>query len=510
MKTVKVVVPIDYDRDIQRYLTSTNDVELIDVQKKTFDLNSYDHGPRLRELGNEFEEIIDHFDVKKRAPKKTVKIDDRNFKTVLQSLESLEENVLKKLNHNIDRTSLAEKELEKNKSIIEIAKNLIPFGFSFEDLADERPYFSILVGRMENKRISRFKWNLDAITDGNYLLKESPLEANFSFIAVGYLERYQDAINRLLVAYGFEKYSIPERITGSPEKVVQRSQENIKKLKERLAELQEEAEQLIKEHGAEILAYAEQIDVEINYRKIDTILRKTSKNATFWGWISKKSMKHLQKTVNNYTEDNALIEFSSPVFEETEYPSKTSVPKAIRVYDGLVNTYGTPGYNEYNPALLIAIFYPIIFGIMFADVGHGLLFALLGVYGLTLQNKKLDPSTGFGDELKSYFKGGAWLMIASGLVSMVWGVLFGSYFGVTHYVAPNLVPEALWFSPEHGPVAYSPTTSVVTLMLELSLLVGMIHMTVGYILRLATNIRKKHFLEAIFVTGMLIIFHWTL
>ena len=147
-----------------------------------------------------------------------------------------------------------------------------------------------------------------------------------------------------------------------------------------------------------------------------------------------------------------------------------------------------------------------MFGIMFADVGHGLLFALLGVYGLTLQKKQLDTSS-FMDEIKNYFKNGAILMIVSGIVAMVFGVLFGSYFGVTHHTA-NYVPEALWFSPEgHG--LHNGATPII-LMLELSLLVGMVHMTVGYVLRFLKNVREKHYGEAFFVTLMWAIFHWGL
>lgn len=519
MKTVKVVVPIDYSRNLQRFLSTTENIDIIDVQKKPFDINSFENGDKVRKYKEDFDRVIEHFEIKDKLTKtKTVKIDESELGIVLKNTATLSADVITKLRQLEDRIILAEQELEKNKSVIEIAKNLIPFGISFQDLDDENPYFQVIVGRMESKRVPRFKWNLDAVTDGNYIFKETSSDKNYAFLAIGFLERYHEEINRVLIAYGFEKYSIPERITGDPLKVVERSENKIEELETKIKDLKNEASTIIEEFGSEILAYAEQMEIEENYLKIQNMMRATKRNVSLWGWVPQKKMKNFEKSVLNVTEKNAIVEFSKPVFEESEYPTKTSVPKFARVYDGLVSAYGVPGYNEYNTALLLQIFFPIMFGIMFADVGHGFLFTLVGIWGLTMRNKKLDTSTFMG-ELKNYFKGGYMLIIVSGIAAMFFGVLFGSYFGITsHYAlwkpaSGNLedavtLPGAIWFSPE-SPDLYNGASTVI-LMLELSLVIGMIHMTIGYVLRFIQNIKHKHYTEAILVTAMWAIFHWGL
>ncbi|HUU78988.1 MAG TPA: V-type ATPase 116kDa subunit family protein [candidate division Zixibacteria bacterium] len=507
MKTVKVVIPKTYSRHLQRYLSTTDNLEIIDAQKKPFDINSFENGAKIKNLSEKFDEVVEHFDIKKKVSKRQlIKIDDSELGPVLKDAEMISKETIEKLSQINDRITLAEQELEKNRSAIEVAKNLIPFGFSFEDLDDERPYFNIIVGRIEATRVPRFKWNLDAITDSNYVFKVSQSKGNYSFVAIGFLERYQDDINRLLAAYGFEKSSIPERISGTPEKVIKKSEAKIVDLEHKIVDLKKEADLIIKNKGAEVLGYTEQFQIEQNYLKIANMMRDSKRNVTFWGWVPEKQMKKIEKDIQKTTENNALIEFTKPVFEESEFPTKTSVPKFARIYDGLVSAYGVPGYNEFNSAILLQIFFPIMFGIMFADVGHGLLFALLGVYGLTLQNKKLGMDS-FMDEIKGYFKDGAMLMIVSGVVAMIFGVLFGSYFGVTYHAA-EFVPKPVWFSPE-GHEFYNGASPVI-LMLELSLLIGMIHMTIGYVLRFIKNIRQKHYLEAICVTLMWSIFHWSL
>ncbi|NHJ87400.1 MAG: hypothetical protein FK734_18200 [Asgard group archaeon] len=506
MKTVKVVVTQDAVRTLQRFLSTCNDIEVIDVQKKQFDINSFEYGPKIRDLNADFAKVIDHFKIKEKFGKSKIKINDYELKTVLKDVEDLYQDAVLKLKQIDERIILGNQELEMNKSIIEIAKNLIPFGFSFEDLEEDGTYFSIIVGRLEAKRVPRFKWNLDAITDGNYVLKDTKSEGNYSFMAIGFLERYQDDVNRLLAAYGFEKYTVPERVSGNPEKVVKKSTELIALLEDRIKELNKEAEAIINDRGQEILAFNEQLDFEQNYLKISNMMRHTKRNATLWAWIPQKRMKPFESGILKITNNNAIVEFSKPVFEESEYPTKTSVPKFARIYDVLVNAYGTPGYNEFNTAILLQIFFPIMFGIMFADVGHGLLFMLTGFWGLSLKNRKLG-GTGFMDEIRGYFRSGYMLIIVSGFVSMIFGVLYGSYFGGTHEIA-SYIPKPIWFGPE-GHELHNGATPVI-LMLELSLLIGMIHMTIGYILRFISNIRHKHYTEAFLVTLMWTIFHWSL
>ncbi len=508
LKTVKVVVPQENTRSLFRFLSTCDDLDIIDVQKRPFDIGSFDHGSEIKELHENFDKVIEHFEIKDKVGRvKKVKIEDQKISTVLKNIEQMSKDIIVKLNQIDERIILAEQELMKNKSVIEIAQNLIPFGFSFEDLDDERPYFSVIVGRLDTKRIPRFKWNLDAITDSNYVLKESKSKGNYSFIAIGFLERYQEDISRLLVAYGFEKISIPERISGSPEKVVQKNKVKNERLVEKIKELKKEADSIIDKHGSEILAFSEQLAIEENFLKISNMLRHTKRNATFWAWIPQKKTSKFEKGIKLATDKSTIVEFSKPVFEESEFPTKTSVPKFARIYDSLVSAYGVPGYNEFNTAILIQIFFPIMFGIMFADVGHGLLFTLLGVYGMTLRNKKLGTDS-FMDEIKGYFKSGYMLMIVSGIAAMIFGVLFGSYFGATHHVA-DWVPQAIWFSPEDTEHLYNGASSVI-LMLELSLLIGMIHMTIGYVLRFINSSKHNHYIEAFTVALMWASFHWAL
>lgn len=46
----------------------------------------------------------------------------------------------------------------------------------------------------------------------------------------------------------------------------------------------------------------------------------------------------------------------------------------------IVVTYGTPTYKEVNPTTFNIVTFPFLFGVMFGDIGHGLLLFLFGIY----------------------------------------------------------------------------------------------------------------------------------
>jgi V-type H+-transporting ATPase subunit a len=48
------------------------------------------------------------------------------------------------------------------------------------------------------------------------------------------------------------------------------------------------------------------------------------------------------------------------------------------VFQEIVNTYGIPSYKEANPAVFTCVTFPFQYGIMFGDIGHGLVLAFIG------------------------------------------------------------------------------------------------------------------------------------
>lgn len=113
--------------------------------------------------------------------------------------------------------------------------------------------------------------------------------------------------------------------------------------------------------------------------------------------------------------------------EESPGPSAVAVPAWFRPGAALVTLFGVPGRNELNPALVLAATTPFFFGMMFGDVGQGLILATLALAGRRWLGRWVVPA------------------LSCSLSCVVFGLLYGSVFGVEHWLAP------LWLRPMSEP-----------------------------------------------------------
>jgi V/A-type H+/Na+-transporting ATPase subunit I len=106
-----------------------------------------------------------------------------------------------------------------------------------------------------------------------------------------------------------------------------------------------------------------------------------------------------------------------------------------RAFAPLINTYGTVPYEDVDPTVLAGIAYVVMFGMMFGDAGHGLILLACGVALRLCRWRRLAG-------LRS-----VWPFIAgAGLASMVFGLLYGEFFG------PSGLLPVVWLAPMDSPV----------------------------------------------------------
>ena len=151
--------------------------------------------------------------------------------------------------------------------------------------------------------------------------------------------------------------------------------------------------------------------------------------AALSGWVPKRQLDALRETLDARFHGRYWLDLSEPSPREiAEVPSLMRYPGWLRPFVPLVKSYGVPRYGELDPALPFALTYLLLFGAMFGDVGHGAAILLLSV--------------AFARRLGRM----AWVGIAAGAVSMLFGLLYGSIFGYENIVEP------LWLSPLHDPI----------------------------------------------------------
>ena len=96
-------------------------------------------------------------------------------------------------------------------------------------------------------------------------------------------------------------------------------------------------------------------------------------------------------------------------------------------FQEIVNTYGIPRYREINPAIFNIVFFPFLFGVMFGDIGHGIIIFLFSLY-LLLYNNNINRKSGYSP-LKFLTKFRYFLLLLS-INSIYCGFLYNEFMSV--------------------------------------------------------------------------------
>ncbi|MBC5689709.1 V-type ATP synthase subunit I [Mediterraneibacter sp. NSJ-55] len=132
--------------------------------------------------------------------------------------------------------------------------------------------------------------------------------------------------------------------------------------------------------------------------------------------------------------------------------------------EGIVESYGLPHKGEIDPTTIMSFFYVFFFGMMLSDAAYGAIVAAACFIVL-----KRFPRMGAG--MKKSLR----LFMYCGISTLVWGILFGGYFGnivdivSEKFFGHTVTVPALWFVPLNDPMK----------LLVYSMLFGVIHLFVG-------------------------------
>lgn len=204
----------------------------------------------------------------------------------------------------------------------------------------------------------------------------------------------------------------------------------------------------------------------------DLEFAKTQSTYVLEGWIPKEKADDIVAEIKSKT-DNVVIYLNEPAADEIP-PTLLDNPKLVKPFESITNMYSTPSYREKDPNGVMAIFFFIIFGMMTADAGYGLVLALACTFVVRFTH------------MERGIKNLAGVFALGGISTVVWGVLFGSWFGL------SILPP-LWFNPLEEPI----------MLLAVCLILGVIHLMTGYGYQAYYLIKKKKIFDAVCDVGFL-------
>ena len=244
-------------------------------------------------------------------------------------------------------------------------------------------------------------------------------------------KRDADILDRAARSAYLDPLKIPPIHHGTPSDVIASLHTAIERSRQRLTEQEAAVKALYETHAQELQILLWRVRTSRMLASAISHFGRLRYTYLIIGWVPSHKLDDFTRGIKQ-TSNETLIDTISTHRDST----KQNIPVALHssgilgAFQGLVTTYAQPRYEEVDPTLLIAITFPLLFGAMFGDVGHGLVLALLG---WLLASRKVQA-------LKSMASLGG-IIVACGLSATLFGFLYGSVFG-----EEGLLP-ALWIQP---------------------------------------------------------------
>ena len=299
---------------------------------------------------------------------------------------------------------------------------------------------------------------------------ESSYQLGKEFIICATLNQYEKSLQQSLSALDFQEVKLPSK--GTTKEMFEEIELRLWEQKERLNQYKIALEQLKNEYVKKIDIWHKTLLMNKEILGLLKNFLMTEHGYFITAWVPQSKLKQVQKKINNEFAGQVIIDvMDSNEMENKQVivPTKLKNPKTIKPFEKLLNIYGIPHYKAIDPTVFLAITFVFMFGMMFGDVGHGLVLFLAGLALINLR---------FFYKLKDF----GYIFVFCGISAIVFGFLFGSFFGNEELIKP------LWLHPLDNP---NP-------LLISAIIFGVIVINLGIILNIITSLRNKSLSEAIF------------
>jgi len=253
--------------------------------------------------------------------------------------------------------------------------------------------------------------NSEALAEAGAYVEYVSDDGKAQYITVTYHRDSEEAVERALLACDFLKVSFPQ-VDTTAQIAYDRWEAQVSALGNEQVRLSETMMDLAENlDDVEVLSDIEQTN--LNVCKLKQRLYHTQNCVVLAGWVPEAAS---DRVVQALTSFECACELAEPE-EGDDVPVLLANNPFSQTFEWVIEMYSYPKYGTFDPTLIMSIFYFIIFGLMFADVGYGLLLVLACFGGVKLLNPK--------EGLKRMM-----LMFGyCGISCMIMGVLFGGWFG---------------------------------------------------------------------------------
>jgi V/A-type H+-transporting ATPase subunit I len=320
------------------------------------------------------------------------------------------------------------------------------------------------------------------------------------------------ALDSELKRCSFKTITIPEGYQGVPAELLEGLEGRLKNAEKELEEIENEKTRMKDESQAMLYRLGAILLMALAAENIKSRLVSTPSVYLLSGWIPADMINQTAADLSKISGGRTAIRIYVPdeIPEVKDGSEKVPVSmkhgKFVKGFEGVVFSYGAPLYGTIDPTPIVAIFFTVLFGIMFGDSGQGAVLLLLGL--LIGKYRRLMK-----------FKGYSIPLISVGIASIVMGFITGEIFtredmlitptrAITQAITGRPIDRLLTVMPlaEHG-------GSVIKLFYFFGFTIGMgiVLNSLGLLINIYNKCALKKYEEAFFgktgLSGLLLFWY---
>jgi len=496
MKKVQVIGPKKDLQSVVDILYHTGTVQLIDVSKTILPGDTI-----LRKMGIEKWGDIGNIVVKiggifLALPK--TKDDTQKQAQILEDLQkkSHEELVIR-ANHVIEELESTTKDLATNKSDIEFTLSALDryekIIKKIQPLESQLPILEgfevtvILIQREFKDVLELIRNALVQITKNQFELISADVdEATIATVLV-FNKKYSEHVHSFIFSQNVNEVRLPPEYLGKPfNEILQLTEVKRKKSIEEMAVIDEKLAKLSAEWHQELAVLKKVLEDRNEEASVFGKFGQTEFTFVILGWIPKKYLQRTKQALKDTFGSRVIVnELEVSTEKMDEAPTFYDNPAIVKPFEFLMQLVSPANYREIDPSPILALFFPIFFGLMVGDIAYG---AIILVFAWIMKIK---------------YKTELWLqhlmtiLMLGSIPSIIFGVIFGEFFG-------NFGEEMGWIHPMHFlGVTWNRVDALMPLLI-LAIAIGVFHVFLGLVLGIINALAKKSKKHAIEKAGMII------